>query len=274
LRVVSVLFVDLAGFTALSEDREAEDVRELLGRYFDAARKIVGRYGGSIEKFIGDAVMAVWGAPVASEDDGERAVRAALEIVEAVRVFGEQERAPDLRARAEVVTGRAAAVDRPGEGLVVGDRVNTASRVQSCAAPGEVWVDEITRQVAFGAVVFEGAGEHTVKGKTEPLRLWRAVRVIAGCAAQTASRDCRLAWWAATGICGWSKSSLEQRWSVGRRGWSSSLGRRAWASRGSRASSRPMWMGWPTRCCGIWDAAWPMGRGSRIGRWLRWSASA
>jgi class 3 adenylate cyclase/predicted ATPase len=178
--MVSVLFVDLVGFTALSEGREAEDVRELLGRYFDSARTIVDRYGGVIEKFIGDAVMAVWGVPVAREDDAERAVRAALEVVDAVSVFGAEVGAVDLRARAGVVTGQVAALDNPGQGLVVGDRVNTASRVQSAAQPGSVFVDEVTRQVTMAAIAYEDAGEHSVKGKAEPLRLWRAVRVVAG----------------------------------------------------------------------------------------------
>ena len=81
---MSVLFVDLVGFTTLSEGRDAEETRELLSRYFDMARTLVGRYGGTIEKFIGDAVMAVWGTPTATEDDAERAVRAALELVAAV----------------------------------------------------------------------------------------------------------------------------------------------------------------------------------------------
>ena len=180
LRFVSVLFVDLVGFTALSEGREAEDVRELLGRYFLSARTIVERYGGTIEKFIGDAVMAVWGAPAAREDDAERAVRAALEIVDAVSVFGGEVGASGLRARAGVVTGQVAAVESPGEGIVVGDRVNTASRVQSAAKPGTVLVDQVTRKVASAAILFEDAGEHSVKGKVEPLHLWRAVRVVAG----------------------------------------------------------------------------------------------
>jgi class 3 adenylate cyclase/tetratricopeptide (TPR) repeat protein len=180
LRVVSLMFVDLVGYTALSESRDAEDMRELLGRYFDTARTIVDRYGGTIEKFIGDAVMAVWGTPVAREDDAERAVRAGIDLVDAVSVFGEEVNAPDLRARAGVVTGQVASVASPGEGLVVGDRVNTASRVQSIAEPGAVYVDELTRQVTSAAISYEDAGEHTVKGKTEPLRLWRAQRVIAG----------------------------------------------------------------------------------------------
>ncbi|HWD65691.1 MAG TPA: adenylate/guanylate cyclase domain-containing protein [Solirubrobacteraceae bacterium] len=180
LRLVSVLFVDLVGFTALSESREAEDVRELLGRYFDSARTIVERYGGTIEKFIGDAVMAVWGVPVAREDDAERAVRAALEVVDAVQVLGEKIQADSLRARAGVVTGQVAALENPGEGLVVGDRVNTASRVQSAAQPGSVYVDEVTRQVTSAGIAYEDAGQHDVKGKAEPLRLWRALRVVAG----------------------------------------------------------------------------------------------
>jgi class 3 adenylate cyclase/tetratricopeptide (TPR) repeat protein len=182
MRLVSVLFVDLVGFTALSESRDAADVRELLGRYFDSARTIVERYGGTIEKFIGDAVMAVWGAPVAREDDAERAVRAALDMVESVEVFGHEVGAPDLRARAGVVTGQVAALENPGEGLVVGDRVNTASRVQSAAQPGTVLVDEVTRGVTSASIFYEDAGEHSVKGKAEPLRLWHALRVVAGVA--------------------------------------------------------------------------------------------
>jgi class 3 adenylate cyclase/tetratricopeptide (TPR) repeat protein len=180
MRFVAVLFVDLVGFTTLSESRDAEDVRDLLGRYFTVARTIVERYGGALEKFIGDAVMAVWGATVAREDDAERAVRAALEIVDAVSVLGAELGADGLRARAGVVTGQAAALDNPGQGIVVGDRVNTASRVQSVAGPGSVLVDEITHRVASGAILFEDAGAHAVKGKLEPLHLWRALRVVAG----------------------------------------------------------------------------------------------
>ena len=180
MRTVSVMFVDLVGFTSLSEQRDAEDVRELLGRYFESTRTIIERHGGMVEKFIGDAVMAVWGVPVAREDDAERAVRTAIEVVDAVTAFGEEVGAPTLRARAGVVTGQVAALDSPGEGLVVGDRVNTASRVQSAAEPGTVYVDEVTRQVTSAAIAYADAGEHTVKGKAEPLRLWQAVRVVGG----------------------------------------------------------------------------------------------
>src|SRR4051794_20481512 len=89
-RVCSVLFCDLVGFTTLSEARDAEEVRELLSRSFDTARTVIGRYGGVVEKFIGDAVMAVWGTPVAQEGDAERAVRAALDLVAAVSDLGVQ----------------------------------------------------------------------------------------------------------------------------------------------------------------------------------------
>jgi class 3 adenylate cyclase/tetratricopeptide (TPR) repeat protein len=180
LRQVSVLFVDLVGFTPLSEARAAEDVRELLARYFDTARTIVRRHGGVIGKFVGDAVMAVWGVPQAREDDAERATRAALALVEAVAAFGEEVGAPGLRARGGVTTGKAAPLQSPGEGLVAGDRVNTASRIQTVAESGSVLVDAVTRQLAGAAIAFEDAGEHLMKGKSESLRLWRAVRVTGG----------------------------------------------------------------------------------------------
>jgi class 3 adenylate cyclase len=153
-----VLFADLVGFTSLSESRDSEEVRELLSRYFDTCRRLVELYGGTVEKFIGDAVMAVWGAPTATEDDAERAVRAALELVDAVQVLGEGVGAPDLRARAGVLTGEAAVtIGAQGEGMVAGDLVNTASRVQSAAQPGAVYVGEATRRATEQAIVYEHA---------------------------------------------------------------------------------------------------------------------
>jgi len=179
-RHVTVLFADLVGFTPLSEQRDAEDVRELLSRYFATARTIIARYGGTVEKFIGDAVMAVWGVPIVHESDAERAVRAALELVDAVAAFGEAVAAPDLRARAGVLTGEAAIkVGVIGEGMVAGDLVNTASRVQSVAEPGTVFVGDATRQSSEAAIVYEDAGSHELKGKPEPVHLWRALRVVA-----------------------------------------------------------------------------------------------
>src|SRR5207247_10643400 len=121
-RVVSVLFADLVGFTTLSEARDAEEVRELLSRYFDTCKRVITLYGGTVEKFIGDAVMAVWGTPTAMEDDAERAVRAALELVASVAALGQEIGAADLQARAGVLTGEAAVpIGAEGQGMVAGD---------------------------------------------------------------------------------------------------------------------------------------------------------
>jgi class 3 adenylate cyclase/predicted ATPase len=178
-RVCSVLFCDLVGFTPLSESRDPEAVRELLSQYFAVARTVIGRYGGVVEKFIGDAVMAVWGTPVAAEGDAERAVRAALDLVGAVEALGAEAAVPGLAVRAGVVTGEVAvSLGAVGEGMVAGDAVNTAARVQSVAAPGQVLVDGTTYRLAGRGVGFAGAGEHTLKGKAEPQRLWRATRVL------------------------------------------------------------------------------------------------
>jgi len=179
-RVTSVLFGDLVGFTPMSESRDAEDVRELLSSYFAQCRVVIGRYGGVVEKFIGDAVMAVWGVPTAHEDDAERAVRAGLELVETVATMGHEVGAPGLAMRVGIVTGEVAVtVGATAEGMVAGDAVNTASRVQSVAEPGQVWVDETTRSLSSAAISFDNAGEHPLKGKAEPLQLWRAGVVVA-----------------------------------------------------------------------------------------------
>jgi predicted ATPase/class 3 adenylate cyclase len=180
-RLVSVLFADLVGFTTLSESRDAEEVRELLSRYFETCRRLVGLYGGTVEKFIGDAVMAVWGTPVATEDDAERAVRTALDLVAAVQALGQEVGADGLRARAGVLTGEAAVnLAAAGEGMVAGDLVNTASRVQSVAEPGSVFVGEATRRATEGTVVYEPAGSFELKGKEGETALWRALRVVSG----------------------------------------------------------------------------------------------
>jgi class 3 adenylate cyclase/tetratricopeptide (TPR) repeat protein len=180
-RIVSVLFADLVGFTAASEARDAEDTRELLSRYFETCRRLIGLYGGVVEKFIGDAVMAVWGAPVATEDDAERAVRAALDLVAAVTALGDEAGASGLRARAAVLTGEAAVtIGAEGEGMVAGDLVNTASRIQGIAEPGQVLVGEATRRATEAAIAYEDAGLHELKGKAGLVPAWRALRVVSG----------------------------------------------------------------------------------------------
>jgi class 3 adenylate cyclase len=157
--VCSVLFCDVVGFTPLSESQDPEAVRELLSRYFEVARTVIGRYGGVVEKFIGDAVMAVWGTPTATEGDAERAVRAALDLVSAVADLGTQAAVPGLAARAGLVTGEVAVtLGAVGEGMVAGDAVNTAARVQATAEPGQVLVDAATQRLAASAIGFADAG--------------------------------------------------------------------------------------------------------------------
>jgi len=173
-RLVSVLFVDLVGFTTISEARDSEEARELLSRYSELARTLIKRYGGTVEKFIGDAVMAVWGTPTTTEDDAERAVRAALDLVASVPELDQA-----LQARAGVLTGEAAVtLGAEGEGMVAGDLVNTASRIQTAAEPGTVLVGDATRRSTEQAIVYKSAGEHELKGKAEPVDLWRALRVV------------------------------------------------------------------------------------------------
>jgi class 3 adenylate cyclase/tetratricopeptide (TPR) repeat protein len=180
-RLVSVLFADLVGFTSISESRDPEEVRELLTRYFDTCKRLIARYGGTVEKFIGDAVMAVWGAPTAMEDDAERAVRTALDLVAAVSALGDEMGAQGLTARVGVLTGEAAVQLRAdGEGMVAGDLVNTASRVQAVAEPGSVLVGESTKRATEAAIIYADAGAHRLKGKLEPVALFRALRVTAG----------------------------------------------------------------------------------------------
>ena len=174
-RLVSILFADLVGFTPFAEERDSEDVRETLTKYFDISREVIERYGGTVEKFIGDAVMAVWGAPVAQEDDAELAVRAALELVEAVKGLGS-----GIEARAGVLTGEAAVtLGATNQGMVAGDIVNTASRLQSVAPPGTVLVGESTHRAASAAIAFEQVTDQLLKGKQAPVPAWRALRVVA-----------------------------------------------------------------------------------------------
>jgi class 3 adenylate cyclase/tetratricopeptide (TPR) repeat protein len=179
-RITSVLFGDLVGFTAMSETRDQEQVRELLSRYFEECRAVVARYGGTVEKFIGDAVMAVWGVPTAHEDDAERAVRAGLELVNTIAAMGADVGVPDLAMRVGIVTGEVAvSVGAAHQGMVAGDAVNTASRVQSAASPGQVWVDETTRLLTSSAITYVDVGSHALKGKVEPVPLWSVRAVVA-----------------------------------------------------------------------------------------------
>jgi class 3 adenylate cyclase/tetratricopeptide (TPR) repeat protein len=170
------MFADLVGFTAFAEQREPETVRATMTEFYDRARAIVRRYGGIVEKFIGDAVMAVWGATVAHEDDAERAVRAGLELTDAVARFGAGLEGAGLSVRVGVLSGVASvAPATPERGFVVGDLVNTASRLQAFAEPGTVVVGEATYRMLQGSVQFDSLGEQRFKGKAAPIEVWRAV---------------------------------------------------------------------------------------------------
>jgi class 3 adenylate cyclase/energy-coupling factor transporter ATP-binding protein EcfA2 len=175
-RIVSVLFVDLVGFTARSEVLDPEDVRAFLVPYYEAVRAEVGRFGGRVEKFIGDAVMGVFGAPIAYGDDSERAVRAAF----AVREWAERE---GMEIRIAVNTGEAIveleARPEHGEAMVAGDVVNTAARLQAAAPVGAVLVGEETWTSTRGSIEYRPSQPVTAKGKEAPVRAWLALRATA-----------------------------------------------------------------------------------------------
>ncbi|HEY0870367.1 MAG TPA: adenylate/guanylate cyclase domain-containing protein, partial [Acidothermaceae bacterium] len=182
-RTASLLFADMVGFTPIAEARDPEAVRDLLSTYFDRARAIIERYNGTVEKFIGDAVFAVWGVPAAREDDAERAVRAGLDLVATARVLGEEFGIEALQMRVGVSTGQVAvtlgAVAADGQGVVAGDAVNTAARIQAAAAPGEVWVDDTTRSLTTASLAYVSTGSHELKGKSFPVELYHAMRTTA-----------------------------------------------------------------------------------------------
>ncbi|HEY2218168.1 MAG TPA: AAA family ATPase [Gaiellaceae bacterium] len=178
-RIVSVVFVDLVGFTSRSERLDPEDVRAILTPYYETVRAEIESFGGIVEKFVGDAVMAVFGAPTAHGDDPERAVRAALAVREAVPALNAERPGLELRIRGAVNTGEAVVSlsARPalGEAMVAGDVVNTASRLQQHAPVGEIVVGEETFRATRAAIEYEPAEPVTAKGKTEPIAVWRAV---------------------------------------------------------------------------------------------------
>ena len=172
-KVVTVLFADVVGFTRHAEGLDPEDVRALQDPYWQHVRAELERYGGTVEKFIGDAVVGLFGAPVAHEDDPERAVRAALAIRDWAR---EQD---EIRLRVGITTGetlvRLGARPLAGEGMASGDVVNTASRLQGAAPADGILVDEATHRATSGAIDYADAEAVSAKGKAEPIRVWEAL---------------------------------------------------------------------------------------------------
>ncbi len=178
-KVVSVVFADMVGSTERAERLDPEDVRALLAPYHARLRHELERHGGTVEKFIGDAVVAVFGAPVAHEDDPERAVRAALAIQEAIAEMNDADPTLELEVRIGVNTGEAlVALDaRPelGQGMVSGDVVNTGARLQAAAPSGGILVGEHTFHATERAIEYEPEEPIVAKGKAEPLAAWRAL---------------------------------------------------------------------------------------------------
>jgi class 3 adenylate cyclase len=177
-KIVTVLFVDLVGFTARAERLDPEDVRAIQTPYFARVRGAIESFGGTVEKYIGDAVMAVFGAPVAHGDDPERAVRAAMAIVEGVQELNDSDSELDLEIRIAVNTGEALvslAANAAQEGIVAGDVVNTAARLQSAAPVNGILVGEETYRATRNAIDYEDAEPVVAKGKAAPVRVWRAI---------------------------------------------------------------------------------------------------
>jgi class 3 adenylate cyclase/tetratricopeptide (TPR) repeat protein len=183
-KTVSVLFCDVTGSTALGERLDPETLREVIGRYFDEMRAVIERHGGTIEKFIGDAVMAVFGVPRVREDDALRAVRAAADMQSALAAANaglEKEFGTRIQARIGVHTGEVIAGDpASGESFVSGDAVNIAARLEQAAEPGEVLIGEPTYRLVRAAVIAEPLEPLTLKGKSEPVPAYRVVVVESG----------------------------------------------------------------------------------------------
>jgi class 3 adenylate cyclase len=181
-KLVSVLFVDLVGFTSRSDRADPEDVRDTLQGFHARAKQEIERFGGTVEKFIGDAVMAVFGAPVSHGDDAERAVRAGFRVVDAMDDLNRDRSDSPLQVRAAVNTGEAviAVGSRPetGEALALGDVVNTASRLQTSAPPGGLVVGEETYRATRNVIRYRELEPISAKGKRDPVDAWLAVEPI------------------------------------------------------------------------------------------------
>jgi class 3 adenylate cyclase len=178
-RVITVVFADLVGFTSRAEQMDPEDLRSILDPYYRRLRAELEAHGGTVEKFIGDAVMGVFGAPIAHGDDPERAVRAALAIRDAIPQMNAEAPDLDLQLRIAVNTGEAIVTFTPGatpsEAMVAGDVVNTASRLQTSAPVNGILVGEETYRATHSVITYEQVDALTVKGKQDPVRAWLAV---------------------------------------------------------------------------------------------------
>jgi class 3 adenylate cyclase len=192
-KTVTVVFCDITGSTAIGERLDPESLRRVQTDYFDVMSRAIGRHGGTVEKYIGDAVMAVFGIPTVHEDDALRAVRAAAEMREALADLNkelERDRGVVLQVRIGVNTGEVVASgDATSQAMVTGDAVNVAARLEQAAAPGEIFLGEATYQLARDAVDVEAVEPLPLKGKAEPVPAFRLVRIVPGASGHARSLD-------------------------------------------------------------------------------------
>src|SRR3954471_10443832 len=195
-KVVTIVFCDLSGSTSLGERLDPESVRQMISRYFQAMSDALERHGGTVEKFIGDAVMAVFGVPAVREDDALRAVRAAAEMKTALEELNdqlEQRFGVRLRVRTGVNTGEVIAGDpSQGHGFVTGDAVNVAARLEQAAPDGEVLIGEPTYELVGDSVQVEEVAALDLKGKSERVPAYRLVEVMGEGARRGARLDAPL----------------------------------------------------------------------------------
>jgi class 3 adenylate cyclase/tetratricopeptide (TPR) repeat protein len=178
-KLVTAVFTDIVGSTSKAEDMDPEDVRARLAPYYARLRNELERFGGTVEKFIGDAVVALFGAPVAHEDDPERAVRAAFAVCRAIDDLNAEDEWLDLKVRVGVNTGEALVVvgarASEGEGIAAGDVMNTAARLQSAAPVNGILVGELTYASTRDTIEYREAEPIAAKGKAEPVGVWEAI---------------------------------------------------------------------------------------------------
>ena len=180
-KTVTVLFCDVSGSTAMGERLDPESTRRVMSRYFEAMRTAIESHGGTVEKFIGDAVMAVFGIPVVHEDDALRAVRAAADMRSALVELNEElERDWGVRIESRIGVNTGEVVAGEGDSLATGDAVNVAARLEQGAAPGETLLGESTQRLVRDSVETEPLEPLVAKGKSEPVRAFRLVGLVEG----------------------------------------------------------------------------------------------
>jgi class 3 adenylate cyclase len=192
-KTVTIVFADVTGSTALGEQTDPEAMRRIMERYFEEMKTVLEKHGGTVEKFIGDAVMAVFGIPTVHEDDALRAVRAAAEMrgrLTSLNEEFERERGITIAVRTGVNTGEVVAGDfSTGQAFATGDAVNVAARLEQAAEPGEILLGPVTHRLVSEAVRANAVPPVVAKGKAEAIEAWRLIEVLPGAPAFTRRLD-------------------------------------------------------------------------------------